>query len=85
MKPANNPFAHNLQRKKQEPMFNTPFSNTAAAQETYASHNVDWGQEQPEQANNDDFNFVADPAPSTNQEELYYADQAQQQFYGNQQ
>ena len=43
MKPANNPFAHNLQRKKQEPMFNTPFSNTTAAQETYANNNVDWG------------------------------------------
>jgi hypothetical protein len=44
MKPANNPFAHNLQpRKKQEPMFNTPYSNTAAAQETYATNNANWG------------------------------------------
>jgi hypothetical protein len=76
MKPANNPFAHNLQRKKQEPMFNTPFSNTGAAQDTYATNNANWGQEEPDLGNNDDFNFVADPAPTSTQEELYYANQA---------
>ena len=43
MKPASNPFAHNFQPKKKEPMFNTPYSNNATAQETYATNNINWG------------------------------------------
>ena len=46
-------------------MFNTPFSNTGVAQDTYATNNANWGQEEPDLGNNDDFNFVADPAPTS--------------------
>lgn len=45
-------------------MFNTPYSNVDAAQEFYATNNGNWGQEEPEVINNDEFNFVADPTPS---------------------
>lgn len=56
-------------------MFNTPYSNNVVAEDTYATNNGNWGQEEPEVVNNDDFNFVADPTPNISHEEVYYGNQ----------